>query len=364
MSSAEDLQFKILQHPNPTSPEKRVELMANPTFGRVATDHMVMIRYTEGKGWHDAQVMPRGPLSLDPSAAVLHYAQEIFEGLKAFRTKDDGIAIFRPDANARRFRSSAERMAMPQLPESLFVRAVDELVKADRDWVPSGENASLYIRPFMFANDAFLGVKPASEYMFLVIAAPVGAYFSAGAVTVWVSETYTRAAPGGTGAAKCGGNYAASLLAQAEAKHHGCDQVVFLDAVHHRFVEEMGGMNIFFVFEDGSIRTPPLTGTILPGITRESLLTIAKEKGIKAHEEPYTIDQWLEDARSGRLTEVFACGTAAAVSPIGAVRTKDGEVKIGDGTGAGPVTASLKESLIAAQRGQANDHHHWVHRVL
>ena len=362
--SAENLKFRTLQHPNHASPEKRAELMANPTFGRVATDHMVMIRYTEGKGWHDAQVMPRGPLSLDPSAAVLHYAQEIFEGLKAFRTKDDGIAIFRPDANARRFRSSAERMAMPQLPESLFVRAVDELVKADRDWVPSGENASLYIRPFMFANDAFLGVKPASEYMFLVIAAPVGAYFSAGAVTVWVSETYTRAAPGGTGAAKCGGNYAASLLAQAEAKHHDCDQVVFLDAVHHRFVEEMGGMNIFFVFEDDSIRTPPLTGTILPGITRESLLTIAKEKGIKAHEEPYTIDQWLEDARSGRLTEVFACGTAAAVSPIGTVRTKDGEVKIGDGTGAGPVTSSLKESLIAAQRGQANDHHHWVHRVL
>jgi branched-chain amino acid aminotransferase len=364
VSSAEDISFETLPHPNLTSPEKRAELMANPAFGRIATDHMVMIRYKDGEGWHDAKVMPRGPLTLDPSAAVLHYAQEIFEGMKAFRTEDSGIAIFRPDANARRFRSSAERMAMPQLPDALFMRAVDELVKADRDWVPSGENASLYIRPFMFANDAFLGVKPASEYLFLVIAAPVGAYFSSGAVTVWVSETYTRAAPGGTGAAKCGGNYAASLLAQAEAKAQGCDQVVFLDAVEHRYIEEMGGMNIFFVFDDGSISTPPLTGTILPGITRDSILTIAREKGMTVREEAYSIDQWLADAKSGRLTETFACGTAAAVSPIGAVRSKDGgEVRISDGKGPGPVTSALREALIGTQRGRVEDTHNWVHRV-
>lgn len=364
MSSAEDLEFRSVPHPNPTSPEKRAELIANPAFGRISTDHMVLIRYKEGLGWHDAQVMPRGPLTLDPSAAVLHYAQEIFEGMKAFRSADNSISIFRPEENARRFQASAERMAMPVLPEKLFIRAVDELVRADRDWVPSGENASLYIRPFMFANDAFLGVKPASEYMFLVIAAPVGAYFSAGAVTVWISETYTRAAPGGTGAAKCGGNYAASLLAQAEAKENGCDQVVFLDAVQHRYIEEMGGMNIFFVFGDGSISTPPLTGTILPGITRASILTLAREKGLTVREEPYAVDQWLEDATSGRLTETFACGTAAAISPIGAVRSRTGEIRIGKGDGAGPVAASLKEALVGVQRGRVPDTRGWVHRVL
>nr|WP_194300852.1 branched-chain amino acid aminotransferase [Acetobacter oeni] len=356
--------FTHLPHPHPTSPEKRAAMMADPAFGRVATDHMVMIRYKEGKGWYDAQVMPRGPLTLDPSAAVLHYAQEIFEGMKAFRTNEDGIAIFRPEANARRFQKSAERMAMPVLPEKLFIEAVDQFVKADADWVPEGESSSLYIRPFMFANDAFLGVKPASEYIFLVIGAPVGAYFSNGAVTVWVSETYTRAAPGGTGAAKCGGNYAGSLLAQAEAKEHGCDQVVFLDAVKHRFVEEMGGMNVFFVFEDGSIATPPLTGTILPGITRDSVLTIAREQGLTVREEPYAIDQWLEDAKSGRLTEAFACGTAAAISPIGAVKTSAGEVKIGSGTGAGQVTGALRTALLGTQRGRVADTHGWVHRVV
>ncbi|NHN85824.1 branched-chain amino acid aminotransferase [Acetobacter musti] len=364
MSSAENLTFIHLPHPSPTSPEKRAAMMADPAFGRVATDHMVMIRYTEGKGWHDAQVMPRGPLSLDPSAAVLHYAQEIFEGLKAFRTSDGEIAIFRPEANAQRFQKSAERMAMPILPENLFIEAVDEFVKADSDWVPEGENASLYIRPFMFANDAFLGVKPASEYLFLVIGAPVGAYFSNGAVTVWVSENYTRAAPGGTGAAKCGGNYAGSLLAQAEAKAQGCDQVVFLDAVKHRFVEEMGGMNIFFVFEDGSIATPPLTGTILPGITRDSVLTIAREQGLTVREEPYAIDQWLADAKSGHLTEAFACGTAAAISPIGTVKTREGEVRIGSGTSAGQVTGKLRTALLGTQRGKVADTHEWVHRVI
>lgn len=364
MSSAEDLTFTLLPHPNPTPAARRAELMANPVFGRVSTDHMVMIRYKEGLGWHDAQVMPRGPISLDPAAAVLHYAQEIFEGMKAFRTSDGGIAIFRPESNAQRFQASAHRMAMPEIPEKLFMAAVDHLVKADADWVPASEDASLYIRPFMFANDAFLGVKPASEYIFLVIAAPVGAYFSSGAVKVWVSETYTRAAPGGTGAAKCGGNYAASLLAQAEAKDHECDQVVFLDAVKHRFIEEMGGMNIFFVFEDGSLVTPPLTGTILPGITRDTVLTLAREQGLTVREEAYSIDQWLEDARSGRLTEAFACGTAAAITPIGVVKTRDGEVSIGSGTSAGQITGKLKSSLIDAQRGRADTAHGWVHRVV
>ncbi|GBQ90141.1 branched-chain amino acid aminotransferase [Acetobacter nitrogenifigens DSM 23921 = NBRC 105050] len=364
VSSAEGLKFTIHPHPNATPAARRAELMADPAFGRVATDHMVVVKYKDGVGWHDAEVLPRGPITLDPSAAVLHYAQEIFEGMKAFRTKDGGAAIFRPEANARRFRASAERMAMPQIPEELFLEAVNQLVRADRDWIPEGENASLYIRPFMFANDAFLGVKPASEYLFMVIASPVGAYFSAGAVTVWVSETYTRAAPGGTGAAKCGGNYAASLLAQAEAKAQGCDQVVFLDAVKHTDVEEMGGMNVFFVFEDGSLVTPPLSGTILPGITRDSVITLAREKGLTVREEAYSIEQWLADARSGRMTEAFACGTAAAISPIGVVKTREGEARIGSGTAAGQITGALRTALVDTQRGRSADAHGWVSQVF
>ena len=233
---------------------------------------------------------------MDPAAAVLHYAQEIFEGLKAYKT-GDGATLFRPQENARRFQQSAERLAMPVLPEKLFLEAVDQLVRIDRDWIPDGDG-SLYIRPFMFANEIFLGVKPSSNYLFAVIASSVGSYFKSGAdaVSVWVSQEYTRAAPGGTGAAKCGGNYAASLLAQAEATRHGCDQVVFLDAVERKWIEELGGMNVFFVFNDGSLCTPPLGGTILPGVTRSSLITLAKDKGIPVREERYSYDQWKADA--------------------------------------------------------------------
>ena len=254
---------------------------------------MVTIRYHESKGWHDARIEPRAPIPMDPAAAVLHYAQEVFEGLKAYRTKDGGATMFRPIENARRFQQSAERLAMPSLPEELFLEACDLLVKTDREWIPDGDG-SLYIRPFMFANEIFLGVKPSSDYLFIVIASSVGSYFKtdAPAVSLWVSQEFTRAAPGGTGAAKCGGNYASSLLAQAEATRHGCDQVVFLDAVEQKWVEELGGMNIFFVFDDGSMVTPPLGGTILPGITRSSLLTLAKDKGIKVREDRYSIDQW------------------------------------------------------------------------
>ncbi|MCH4022746.1 MAG: branched-chain amino acid aminotransferase [Acetobacter sp.] len=363
MTSADGLTFTVRHNPEALSAERRAELMAQPVFGRVATDHMVMIRYSDEKGWHDAEVSARRPLQIDPAASVLHYAQEIFEGLKAFPTADGGAAIFRPDANAKRFRQSAERMAMPQLPEELFLASIDHLVKIDREWVPRTEGGSLYLRPFMFANDAFLGVRPASEYLFLTIASPVGPYFSNGAVTVWVSETWTRAASGGTGAAKCGGNYAASLIAQAEAKQHNCDQVVFLDAAEHRFVEEMGGMNIFFVFKDGSIATPPLGGTILPGITRDSLLTLARERGLTVRETLYSLDEWLADAESGNLVECFACGTAAAVSPIGKVKTARGEVTIGSGS-AGQVTTMLKNTLLDIQRGRANDTHKWVHQVF
>jgi branched-chain amino acid aminotransferase len=364
MEGQSSLQFTVEPHAGPVDHDDRTELLADPGFGRVFTDHMVVIRYKEGSGWHDARVQPRGPIPMDPACSVLHYAQEIFEGMKAYRVRGGGTALFRPDANARRFQVSAERMAMPPLPEELFLRAVEELVRADRDWVPETEGGALYLRPFMFASEVFLGVKPASEYLFMVIASPVGAYFKgAASVTLWVSQDYTRAAPGGTGAAKCGGNYASSLLPQSEAIGQGCDQVVFLDAVERRWIEELGGMNIFFVFDDGSLVTPPLGGTILAGITRDSILTLARDLGIAVREERYAIEQWRADARSGRLTEAFACGTAAVVTPIGAVKEPGGSFTIGDPRGNASVSGRIKEALVSIQRGTAPDPHNWVRMV-
>ena len=254
---------------------------------------------------------------------------------------------------------------MAQLPEELFVRSIDELVRIDREWVPTDPEGSLYLRPFMYASEAFLGVKPSAEYLYVVIASPVGSYFKGGVkpVAVWISTTYTRAAPGGTGAAKCGGNYATSLVAQAEAAEHGCDQAVFLDTAENKYVDELGGMNVFFVYDDGSLATPPLTGTILPGITREALITLARAEGRTVEERPISIDEWEADARSGRLTEVFACGTAAVITPIGTVRSPDGEFTIRGG-GAGPVATSLRKTLVDIQRGRANDPYNWVHRII
>jgi len=360
------LTFAHETHTTPMPASERGALIADPGFGRVFTDHMVTIRYSDAAGWHDAQVHPRRPLVMDPATAVLHYAQEIFEGLKAYRTQDGGAAMFRADANARRFRESAERMAMAQLPEDLFLEACRKIVEVDRDWIPSGEGGALYLRPFQIASEVFLGVKPASEYLFMVIASSVGAYFRGGApsVTLWVSEHYNRAGPGGTGAAKCGGNYAASLLPQKEAIAEGCDQVIFLDTVEKRWIEELGGMNVFFVMDDGSMVTPPLGGTILPGITRDSLLTLAKDRGIEVREERYAIDQWEADSRSGRLREAFACGTAAVVTPIGRVRGRDGlDFTIGNG-GPGIQTEQLRTALVDIQRGLAPDPHGWVERLF
>lgn len=352
-------------HPSPVPASERDGMLVDPGFGRVFTDHMAIVRYTEGQGWHDAKITARGPIAMDPATAVLHYAQEIFEGLKAYHLPDGGAALFRPEMNARRFNESASRMAMPALPEEMFVGSLEALIEADRAWIPQTEGGALYLRPFMFASEVFLGVKPSSEYLYIVIASSVGAYFKSGvpAVSLWVSEDYTRAAPGGTGAAKCGGNYAASLVAQAEAIRHGCDQVVFLDAAENRWVEELGGMNIFFAMDDGSLLTPPLGGTILPGITRESILTLAADMGITVRQERYAFDQWRADAESGRLREAFACGTAAVVTPIGRVDGRNGGFAIGNG-GPGMLTGQLRERLVAIQRGEAPDPHGWVHRVF
>ena len=365
MEDATVLDFEFEAHANPVAVADRAALLANPGFGKIFTDHMAVIRYSADKGWHDARIEPRRPIQLDPACAVLHYAQEIFEGLKAYRMPDGGATLFRADANARRFAESAQRMAMPELPEELFLASIRELVSTDRDWIPEGEGASLYLRPFMFASETFLGVRPAQEYLYLVIASPAGAYFKGGApsVTLWVSEHYTRAAPGGTGAAKCGGNYAASLVAQAEAIGHACDQVVFLDAAENRYVEELGGMNVFFVFDDGSIQTPPLTGTILPGITRESLLTLARDAGVTVREERYSLEEWQADAASGRLREAFACGTAAVVTPIGRVRGRGFDFSIGNG-GPGMLTEQLRAQLVSIQRGTAPDPYGWVERLF
>ena len=358
------IEFIRTPHPAPVPGKTRAESIADPKFGTVFTDHMVVLDYdADLGGWHQAQVMPRGPIRLDPAASVLHYAQEIFEGMKAYRHPDGSLALFRPEDNARRFNESARRMAMPDLPEALFLESLRRLLAVDKEWVPDGEGASLYLRPFMFASEAFLGVRPARQYKFIVIASPAGAYFKSGhsAVKIWVSRDYVRAAPGGTGAAKTGGNYAASLVPQAEGITMGCDQVVFLDAVERRWIEELGGMNLFFVFDDGSVLTPPL-GTILPGITRDSLMTLLRDEGLSVREEPYSIDQWRADAESGRLVETMACGTAAVVTPVGTVLDGDINFIIGGG-GTGQVTAKMRDILTGIQTGKRPDPHGWVVKI-
>ncbi|QDH15377.1 branched-chain amino acid aminotransferase [Oecophyllibacter saccharovorans] len=359
--------FKIERTSSPTPAEARRRLLGLPGFGQVFTDHMALISYSDDQGWHDAKITARRPFQVDPASPVFHYGQEIFEGLKAYhhapREGEKGVALFRPDANARRFKASARRLAMPELPEELFLQALEELLKVEKDWIPEGEGHSLYLRPFMISDGAFLGVKPANNYVFCVLASPAGSYFSKGAVSVWVSENYTRAAPGGTGEAKCGGNYAGSLVAQQEAKRQGCDQVLFLDSANRRYVEEMGGMNVMFVHRDGHVSTPPLNGTILRGITRDSLLRLGREMGIEMREEPVDIEEVFKGARSGEIVEAFACGTAAALSPIGSFRRPGGEVKFGDGNTPGPVTLKLREKLTGLQRGRYPDPFGWVQPV-
>ena len=350
--------FKIVTNPDACSAQEREAKLIDPGFGKVFTDHMATIKWTSEAGWHDAKIEPRRPFLIDPAASVFHYAQEIFEGMKAYRADDGRIVLFRPERNAQRFNMSAERMAMPQISESMFLEAIETLVKTEQAWIPTGEG-SLYLRPFMIASEPFLGVRPSNEYIFCVIASPAGSYFKGGrkAVNIWVSPNYSRAASGGTGFAKCGGNYAASLAAQKQAQQHDCQQVVFLDAAEHKWVEELGGMNIFFVFEDGSIITPPLSGTILPGITRESLMQLARDAGHVVEERLYSIDEWQADAKSGRLREVFACGTAAVITAIGEVRSESVNFVTSPES---KVTDRLYAQLTGIQKCTLNDPHSWV----
>jgi branched-chain amino acid aminotransferase len=364
MTTAQKLSFDVQLSDHARTPAERGQVLADPGFGQVFTDHMVSIDWTEGRGWHDARLTPYGPLSLDPATSVFHYAQELFEGLKAYRQANGSIVSFRPFANAARFNRSAARMAMPELPEETFVESLELLVETDREWVPTTEGHSLYLRPFMIATQPALGVNhPSRSYRYMVIASPAASYFAGGVkpVSVWLSRDYTRAAPGGTGFAKCGGNYAAAFVAQRQAVEQGCDQVVWLDAFEHRWVEEMGGMNLFFVFGD-RLLTPSLTGTLLPGVTRDSLLKLAGELGLIAEEGRISIDLWRAGCESGELTEVFACGTAAVITPVGSVKGPDDAWTIGDGT-PGPVTQKLREELVGIQYGTRPDSHDWIHKI-
>ncbi|MBV9313799.1 MAG: branched-chain amino acid aminotransferase [Pseudonocardia sp.] len=367
--SATSLGFTHDLNPVPVSAQRRAEILAEPGFGRYFTDHMVTIRWVPERGWHDARVVPYGPLTFDPATMVLHYGQEIFEGLKAYRQPDGSIALFRPDANAARFRGSAARLAMAELPDELFVASLRELVTVDHHWVPpAGGEESLYLRPFMLATEVGLGVRPSAEYLYVLIASPAGPYFTGGIkpVDVWLSTEYTRAAIGGTGTAKCGGNYAASLRPQVEGAAHGCAQVVYLDAEERTWIDEMGSNNLFFVFgsgEQAEVVTPELTGSILAGVTRDTLLVLAKELSCQVTERRISGREWLEGAADGRITEVFGCGTAAVITPIGRVKHVGGEVRIADGA-PGVVTSRLRALLTDIQRGARPDTHHWMHQLL
>ncbi len=354
-------------HPTdtPVPDEQRAAALASPSFGTVFTDHMARISWSHAGGWTGHRVEKYGPLQLDPATAVLHYGQEIFEGLKAYTHPDGTVWSFRPEANAQRFARSARRLALPELPEADFLGAIRALVEVDRAWLPTGEETSLYLRPFMYASEAFLGVRPSLEAEFLVIASPVGPYFPGGVkpVSIWVSRDFHRAGVGGTGAAKCGGNYAASLLPQQEAYAKGFEQVCFLDDRTGTQIEELGGMNVMVVHADGSVVTPPVSGTILEGVTRSSILTLLREAGHDVAERPVLLDELRRGLADGSVTEVFACGTAAVITPIGRLASDDFDLVVGDGA-AGPVTTRVRAQLTDVQYGRAADTHGWMRRLL
>ena len=352
---------------NPVKDELRDERVKSPGFGKYYTDHMVIAEWDEKTGWSDAQLKAYAPLTLDPATMVFHYGQEIFEGMKAYIQPDGGISLFRPDANAKRFAKSAARIALPEMPIDFFVQTVEELVKADKNWVPKNVGESLYIRPFMIATEVGLGVRPSNKATYILIATPAAAYFNAAnAVTVWISTEYVRAAIGGTGEAKFGGNYAASLVAQKQAAAQGCEQVVWIDAKERKWIEEMGGMNLYFVKGKGSdakIVTPKLTGTLLPGITRDSILSVAADLGYKTEEAMISMDDWRDGVASGEISEIFACGTAAVVTAVGTAKSAQGAWVTGDGK-PGPITNQIRQTLLGIQHGTIADKHGWNKRVI
>ncbi len=363
--TSEQFAVTFQQNPAAKTPDQRDTILADPGFGNYFTDHMFLAEWTPDSGWANARVVPYGPLSLDPATAVLHYAQEIFEGLKAYVHADGSVWLFRPEANAARMQRSAHRLALPELPIDWFLGSVRSLIEADRAWVPAGGEKSLYLRPFMFASEVFLGVRPSLHVTYSVIASPAGAYFSGGlkAVSIWLSSEYSRAGAGGTGAAKCGGNYASSLLPQQEATAHGCAQVAFLDSAEQKWVEELGGMNLYFVLADGSIVTPSLSGSILEGVTRSSIIDLARDLGHEVVERRVSIEEWRAGTADGAIAEVFACGTAAIVTPVASLKWDGGEAISGDGE-SGKVTSDIRTALVDIQYGRATDQHGWMTKVV
>lgn len=354
--------FKVVSSQNPTSDEAWAKALEELDFGTVFGDHMASMKWTSSDGWHDRQVEAYGPLPLQPSAAVLHYGQEIFEGMKAYRWADGSVWTFRPTFNAARMNLSAKRMAMPELQVEDFLGSIAQLVKQDERWVPGSEDSALYLRPMMIASEPFLGVRPAKEYLYLVISSPVGPYFKGGLkpVSIWISSDFHRAAPGGTGSAKTGGNYAASLLPQQLAADRGFDQVCYLDASTNSNLEELGGMNVFVVFADGSVATPPVSGSILEGGTRSSILQLLKDRDLSVRETDIPLAELVEQVQTGQVTEMFACGTAAVVTPIGRIAGSDFDLSIPGGS----LTASIHTELGGIQRGTVPDRHGWMYRLV
>lgn len=360
--------FEIRPVQSRVSDEERASRMKSLGFGRTFSEHMVIIDYVEGEGWKRGVIQPFCPLQLSAATSVLHYGQAIFEGLKAYSQPGGAVKTFRPEMNAERFNASARRLAMPELLPGVFVESIDELLRLDAAWLPKNVGESIYLRPLMIAMDDALGARPSQSYRYLLMASPSGSYFPRGIkpVNVLVCEDFVRAAPGGTGAVKCAGNYAAGMIAQRKARSEGFDEVIWLDAVHRRYIEEMGGMNICFVYEKNKrpvLTTPALTGTILPGVTRDSLLVLARDLGMDVEERRLSIDEWEVDVREGRMVEAFACGTAAVITPIASVKDSHGTFAIGNGE-AGPWTLKLRETLLQIQHGLLPDKHNWMHAVL
>ncbi|NEA46422.1 branched-chain amino acid aminotransferase [Streptomyces sp. SID10815] len=346
-----------------TTAEPSSRYLADPGHGTAFTDHLVTAHWSADTGWQDLALGPLRELSLHPGTSALHYGQAVFEGLKAFVQQDGGVAVFRPRDNAARFARSAARLAMPVLPDELFMTALDLLVRADAPWLTDNPRHALYLRPLMFASEVNLLMREATEFTFVLMAFVAAGYFGdgAGPVTVMIARDHARALPGGTGDVKCAANYAPTLLTQRRAREAGCRQVVWLDPDERRWVEELGAMNLFFVV-DGALVTPRLTGNFLPGITRDTLLALAARAGYEVREQPVSVDDWREGCRSGAITESFACGTAATVTPIGRVRDGDGDFTVGTGL-EGPVTAALRTALLDAQHGRLPDVSDWLHRV-
>lgn len=335
----------------------------NLGFGNYFTDHMFLMDYDEGIGWHDARIVPYAPIPMDPATMVLHYAQETFEGLKAYRNPNGEILLFRPEMNAKRLINSNKRLCMAELPVDMFVEAVEAIVRYEQDWIPTAPDTSLYIRPFMYASQPGVGVHPANSYRFVIILSPVGAYYPEGVnpIKIWVEDEFVRAVKGGTGFTKCGGNYAASIAAQVKAEQNGYTQVLWLDGVHRKYVEEVGTMNIMFYIGD-EIVTAPIEGSVLPGVTRDSMLTLLRDWGYKVSERELSIDELMEAGHNGTLKEVFGTGTAAVISPVGELNYKGDIVTINDFK-TGPLTQKLYDTLTGIQWGKLEDKYHWTHPV-